>query len=124
FRSHFTNDTWAVASPAAFNFQTQNGTQDNRIDTDSVAAFGEGTMALTDRLKATLGLRYTHERKKADYQFTGNGNPAVVPYAENDLSLTDSFLTGRAGLSYEWTPHVMTYATVSRGAVSAGYPVV
>jgi len=124
FRSHFTNDTWAVASPAAFNFQTQNGTQDNRVDTDSVAAFGEGTMALTDRLKATLGLRYTHERKKADYQFTGNGNPAVVPYAENDLSLTDSFLTGRAGLSYEWTPHVMTYATVSRGAVSAGYPVV
>jgi iron complex outermembrane receptor protein len=124
FRSRFSNDTVATASPAAFNFQTQNGTQDNRIDTDSMAAFGEGTLALTDRLKATLGLRYTHERKTADYQFTGNGNPAVVPFAQNDLRLTDSFLTGRAGLSYQWSPSVMTYATVSRGAVSAGYPVV
>ncbi|MFT3819986.1 MAG: TonB-dependent receptor [Rubrivivax sp.] len=124
FRSRFSNDTEAVASPAAFNFQTQNGTQDNRIDTDSVAAFGEGTLALTDRLKATLGLRYTHERKEAGYQFTGNGNPATVPFSRHDLRLSDSFVTGRAGLSYEWTPEVMAYATVSRGAVSAGYPVV
>lgn len=124
FRSRFSNDTIAVASPAAFNFQTQNGTQDNRIDTTSVSAFGEGTLALTDRLKATLGLRYTHERKEADFQFTGNGNPAVMPFSQNNESLTDSFVTGRTGLSYEWSPDVMTYATVSRGAVGAGYPVV
>ena len=124
FRSQFTNDTWSVASPAAFNFQTQNGTQDNRIDTTSLSAFGEGTLALTDRLKVTLGLRYTHERKEADYQFTGNGNPAVVTVSQNNQSLTDSFVTGRTGLSYEWSPTVMTYATVSRGAVGAGYPVV
>ncbi|MFT3815574.1 MAG: TonB-dependent receptor [Acidovorax sp.] len=124
FRSRFTNDTQAVASPAAFNFQAQNGTQDNRIATDSIAAFGEGTLALTDKLKATLGLRYTHERKDADYLFTGNGNPATVPYFSQSQSLSDHFVTGRAGLSYDWTPEAMTYATVSRGAVSAGYPVV
>ncbi|MGE3923842.1 MAG: TonB-dependent receptor [Lautropia sp.] len=124
FRSRFSNDTLAVASPAAFNFQTQNGTQDNRIDTDSAAAFGEGTLALTDRLKATLGLRYTHERKAADYRFTGNGNPATVPFSQHRLRLSDHFATGRAGLSYQWTPDLMAYATVSRGAVSAGYPVV
>lgn len=124
YRSQFSNDTVAVASPAAFNFQTQNGIQDNRLDTNSLAAFGEGTVALTDRLKATLGLRYTHERKDADYQFNGNGNPAAYPYAHNRLSLSDSFMTGRTGLSYEWSPTLMTYATVSRGAVSAGYPVV
>ena len=86
-RSSFSNDTEAVASPAAFNFQTQNGTQANRIDTGSAAAFGEGTLALTQRLKATLGLRYTHERKKADYRFTGNGNPATVPFSRHDLRL-------------------------------------
>ncbi|WP_425466678.1 TonB-dependent receptor [Pigmentiphaga humi] len=124
FRSRFTNDTQAVASPAAFNFQAQNGTQDNRIATDSIALFGEGTLALTDRLKATLGLRYTHESKDADYLFTGNGNPATVPFSSHSLNLSDRFLTGRAGLSYDWTPDTMTYATVSRGAVSAGYPVV
>ncbi|MFT3803823.1 MAG: TonB-dependent receptor [Burkholderiaceae bacterium] len=124
FRSRFTNDTQAVASPAAFNFQTQNGAQDNRIATDSIAAFGEGTLALTSALKATLGLRYTHESKDADYLFTGNGNPATVPYSSHDLSLSDHFVTGRAGLSYDWSPDAMIYATVSRGAVSAGYPVV
>jgi len=124
FRSRFSNDTWAVASPAAFNFATQNGAQDNRIDTDSIAVFGEGTLALTDRLKATLGLRHTYERKKAGYQFTGNGNPAVVPFSQHDLRLSDSFLTGRASLSYQWTAGLMTYAAASRGAVGAGYPVV
>jgi iron complex outermembrane receptor protein len=123
FHSRFTNDTWAVASPAAFNFQAQNGAQDNRIHTTSVAAFGEGTLALTDKLKATLGLRYTYERKKADYEFTGNGHPAVVGYSQYGMRLSDNFLTGRAGLSYEWTPEAMTYATVSRGAVGAGFPV-
>lgn len=123
FHSRFTNDTWAVASPAAFNFQAQNGAQDNRIHATSVAAFGEGTLALTDKLKATLGLRYTYERKKADYEFTGNGHPAVVGYSQYGMRLSDNFLTGRAGLSYEWTPEAMTYATVSRGAVGAGFPV-
>lgn len=123
FHSRFTNDTSAVASPAAFNFQAQNGTQNNRIDTTSVAAFGEGTLALTDKLKATLGLRYTAERKSADYEFTGNGNRAVVGHSLYDLHLSDHFLTGRTGLSYEWTPEAMTYATVSRGAVGAGFPV-
>lgn len=124
FRSRFTNDSTMAASPAAFNFQTQNGTQDNGMATRSIAAFGEGTLALTDKLKATLGLRYTHESKDADYRFTGNGNPATVPYFSQRQSLTDHFVTGRAGLSYDWTPGVMTYATVSRGTVSAGYPVV
>ncbi|MCW5321221.1 TonB-dependent receptor [Verminephrobacter aporrectodeae subsp. tuberculatae] len=124
FRSRFANDSWAIASPAAFNFAMLNGTQANRIDTDSAAAFGEGTLALTDRLKVSLGLRYTHERKDGDYAFVGNGTSKVVPSSRQSLHLTDSFWTGRTGLSYEWTPDVMTYATVSRGAVAAGYPVV
>lgn len=121
--SRFTNAAQAVASPAAFNFQSQNGAQDNRIRSTSVAAFGEGTLALTDRLKATLGLRYTSERKQADYAFTGNGHPAVVAYSRHRMHLSESFLTGRAGLSYAWTPEAMAYATVSRGAVGAGFPV-
>ena len=123
FRSRHYNLTRAVVSPS-YVFQNQSGTQDNPIATDSIAAFGEGTLALTDRLKATLGLRYTHERKQADYRFTGNGNPATVPFFQHTQQLTDRFVTGRTGLSYTWTPHLMTYATVSRGAVGAGFPAV
>ncbi|OZI34187.1 TonB-dependent receptor [Bordetella genomosp. 10] len=123
FRSEFTNNAVSKASAAAFNYQTQNGTQHNRITTNSAALFGEGTLALTDKLKATLGLRYTYEHKDAGYEFIGNGSPAVVGYSDHDSSLSDRFPTGRAGLSYDWSPNVMTYATVSRGAVSSGYPV-
>lgn len=123
FRLRHFNTARTVVSPG-YAFQNQSGTQENPLATDSVAAFGEGTLALTDRLKATLGLRYTHERKQADYRFIGNGNPATVPFFEHSLRLTDRFVTGRAGLSYAWTPELMTYAMVSRGAIGAGYPAV
>jgi len=122
YRSEFTSDLTSRASRAAFNFATQNGTQANRINSTSMAAFGESTLALTDRLKTTFGLRYTHEKKDADYQFSGNGNPAVVPFFRDKQSLSDNFLTGRAGISYDWSSDAMTYVTISRGAVSAGYP--
>ena len=122
YRSEFTSDLMSRASPAAFNFATQNGTQANLINSTSMAVFGESTLAMTDRFKATFGLRYTYERKNADYQFTGNGSSAVVSFFEDKQSLSDNFLTGRAGISHDWSPDAMTYVTISRGAVSAGYP--
>ncbi len=121
FHSSFANDTQANASPAAFNFQTQNGTHANRIKTDSASLFGEASVPVTERLKGLLGLRYTHESKDARYQFTGNGNPAVVDSYRQHSTLSDNFLTGRTGLSYDWTDTLMTYATVSRGYVSGGF---
>jgi len=122
FRSDFTSALSSRASPAAFNFSTQNGAQDNRHKTTSMAVFGEGTLALTERFKTALGLRYTRETKNADYQFRGNGHPAVVGFFEDSQRLTDNFLTGRAGIAYDWSPDLMSYATVSRGAISAGFP--
>ncbi|XAH25598.1 TonB-dependent receptor [Xylophilus sp. GW821-FHT01B05] len=122
FHSSFGNDTTSQASAAAFNFATQNGAFTNRIRSGSASVFGEATLPLTQALKATLGLRHTRESKDASYQFVGNGSAAVVPYWLQQSRLVDSFTTGRAGLSYDWTPALMTYATVSRGAVAAGYP--
>lgn len=125
FHAHFTNDTNAVASPAALNFvTTQNGQQHNRINTDSVSWFGEASWPLTTRLKAVTGLRATYERKDARYAFDGNGNPKVVTRFRQDDSLSDTFVTGRTGLTFDWTDTLMTYATVSRGEASAGYPAV
>ncbi|AGK50580.1 tonB dependent receptor family protein [Burkholderia thailandensis MSMB121] len=125
FHSRFTNDTSAVASPAAFNFvTTQNGQQHNRINTDSVSLFGEASWPLTARLKAITGVRATCERKDARYAFDGNGNPKVVSRFREEGSLSDTFVTGRAGLTFDWTDTLMTYATVSRGEASAGFPAV
>lgn len=103
-------------------FNTQGGLQDNHSIVNSYAAFGEVTLPVTDRLKATFGLRGTHEEKEARYRYSGNGIPGMpVSYSQN-ASLDDDFLTGRAVLSYDWTPNLMTYASVSRGYVTAGFP--
>ncbi|WP_187277739.1 TonB-dependent receptor [Methylobacterium sp. WL18] len=103
-------------------FFAMNGVQDNRFLVDSYAAFGEMTVPLAERLKATLGLRATHEDKDAHFRFNGNGLPGVSRGFAQDASLDDDFMTGRVALSYEWTPDVMTYASVGRGYVTAGYP--
>ncbi|MEL6059214.1 MULTISPECIES: TonB-dependent receptor [unclassified Methylobacterium] len=111
-------DGHALSAP----FNLQGGVQDNHLLVNSYAAFGEVTLPVTKRLKATLGLRGTHEEKAARYQYSGNGLPGLpVRYSQN-ASLDDDFLTGRAVLSYDWTPDTMTYASISRGYVTAGFP--
>lgn len=98
-----------------------NGVQDNHFVTNSYAAFGEITLPVTDQLKATFGLRGTHEEKEAHFRFDGKGLPGVVSGFSQDASLSDTFLTGRAALSYEWTPEFTTYASVARGYVTGGF---
>ena len=61
FHSSFRNDTTAKASPAAFNFQTQNGTQANRIKTDSASLFGEASVPLTPWLLSLIHIYWTDE---------------------------------------------------------------
>src|SRR5439155_18561848 len=43
---------------------------DNKALTKSYAAFGEGYFQFTDTLKATLGARYTYEKRSAHVKFT------------------------------------------------------
>jgi iron complex outermembrane receptor protein len=103
-------------------FATATGLRDNSFTTNSYAAFGEATVPIVGALKGTLGLRATHEEKDAAYRYRGVGTPGTVASYAQDLSLTDNFITGRAALSYDWTPEVMTYASVARGYVAGGFP--
>ncbi|MDQ8732306.1 TonB-dependent receptor domain-containing protein [Bradyrhizobium sp. LHD-71] len=103
-------------------FATATGNRANDFATNSYAAFGEATFPIVGALKGTFGLRATHEEKDAFYRYRGVGTPGTVPSYAQDLSLTDDFLTGRAGLSQDWTPDFMTYATVARGYVTGGFP--
>lgn len=103
-------------------FNSQSGIQDNRFTVNSVAAFGEVTVPLTARLKATAGLRGTHEWKDAHWRYDGNGLPRLPASYLQGASLTDDFLTGRGMLSYDWNRRLMTYASVARGYVTAGFP--
>lgn len=86
----------------------------------SYAAFGEASVPLAGRLKGLAGLRVTHERRKTRYDFTGSGMAGTAPGHRQEAGFTDTLLTGRVGLTYDWSETLMTYATIGRGAVSGG----
>ena len=74
----------------------------------SQAGFGQVTYGITDRLRLTGGVRYTHDYKGL------NDNLG------NLLSLSGSKFTYKGGLEYDLAASNMLYATVSTGYVSGG----
>ncbi|AQT47584.1 iron complex outermembrane recepter protein [Bartonella choladocola] len=100
-------------NPPAFS-----GLQTGDLTTDSYAAFGEMTVPIVGDLKGLAGLRVTHEEKSVDYGFIGNGARGTVAAFSQDSSFKDTFVTGRTGLTYDWSQDLMTYVTVGRGAVA------
>lgn len=89
--------------------------------TDSIAAYGDITVPITDRLNVLGGVRYTRDHK--DYRVQGLGDP-VVYLAENyDVRVSDTWeaVTWRVGTDYHLTSDLMVYATISRGFKSGGF---
>ncbi|MGE3871328.1 MAG: TonB-dependent receptor [Parvibaculaceae bacterium] len=121
FRSEYGGQNWGenVTFPG---FQVFSGELDLDLETNSYAAFGEVTVPLVGKLSSFGGLRLTYEEKEAHYQFRGDGAPGTVARNEQNSNFSDTFVTGRAGLSYEWSGALMTYASVGRGAVAGGFP--
>lgn len=111
--------------------------QISSMDTDSYALFGNVDLAASERIKLTLGLRYTHESKDVDYaawladvsdvsnelffagtQISRRGLVQTIDFRD-DESWDD--VSGRVSLSYSFTDDVLGYATVSRGFNSGNY---
>lgn len=104
--------------------------------TDSYAVFGQGDYKITDQLTATVGLRYSADRKEFRYNSlyssdpispqiqievddgTGTGN--TIPVAA-DASRTFDSLSGRLGLKYQFTDDLNAYVTYNRGYKSGGF---
>jgi len=85
---------------------------------DSYSVFGEANWRFSDRWTATLGGRYSNDRKDFDPELFGLGEigPAVdVP------SKSWSDFGPKAGLQFQISPEIMTYATYSRGFKSGGF---
>jgi iron complex outermembrane receptor protein len=85
-------------------------------ETESYAGYGQGTWHFTDRLSATVGLRYTYEEKTLDSSLSGafNRPPGTVSDDWDNLA-------PRFGLEYQWTPDLLTYFSASRGYRSGGF---
>lgn len=120
FYSQFDNDTTSQASFVRYAWL--NGEQQSNIDTLSTSLFGEIDMPISDKLRVNAGARITHERKEAEYNFRGNGHPAVVEQFSYQAEMSDTLLSGRLGLSAEITPQTTVYGNVARGTAAGGYP--
>jgi iron complex outermembrane recepter protein len=102
-------------------------TDTNKYTTTSYAAFGQAVWNITDEFSATLGLRYTYEKKEREgTQITTpttvfDTPPIAGPDIEYDDDRSDSDLSPSINLRYFFNPDVMGYALVSRGFKSGGY---
>ncbi len=92
-------------------------------DTNSYAAFGQVDYDLTDRLTATVGLRYSADKKTFHYEATyasDVGGPASNLFAIDDSKTFDSF-SGKLGLQYQLADDVNVYGSYNRGYKSGGF---
>ncbi|WP_179404971.1 TonB-dependent receptor [Burkholderia guangdongensis] len=97
------------------------GSTDYDLKTTGQALFGEATVALSEKLKLTVGGRGTHESKAFHSAYRSNGAIGAVPHFSEADNARYSFLTGRTALSRDWTDDLMSYASVSRGYKSGGF---
>src|SRR5947209_11590171 len=140
--SGFSNLAIALGGPA-FVSATLNGVGINDLynqKSRNWPIFTHNIVSITDRLKLTLGARFTHERKTLDANLTDNNGlctfyaaavpalqtlPCVSPsvpggsFAFND-AISESRVSGTAVLSYKVTDRLLTYASYSRGYKAGG----
>lgn len=90
------------------------------IKNNSIGVFAEGTYHLTDQFSATIGGRYTHEKKEwtQDLRSQFDNVPFFPPGTQ---SKSWNPITPRVGLQFSPTADVMTYVSLSRGFRSGGF---
>ncbi len=99
---------------------------DGESNTKSYSLFAEGTFDFNDRLRGTLGVRYTSDDKDGDlvYNLFGGVLPPPGPMGTTwpDV-LNDSWsaVTPKVGLDYDFSDDVMGYISATRGFKSGGF---
>ena len=92
---------------------------------DNEALFGQGTLHVTDQLRLITGARFTHD--KVSYTFDRVDQPVAGPGVGAPFAGTGSTdhngWSAKAGLQFDVTDDVMTYATWSRGYKGPAYNV-
>jgi iron complex outermembrane receptor protein len=102
-------------------------TDTNLYNTTSYAAFGQMIWNVTEEFSATLGLRYTYEKKeregtqRSDPSFTIDIPPIAGPDYDFDDDRSDTNLSPTLNLRYLFNPDVMGYASISQGFKSGGF---
>ncbi len=108
--------------------QIFNGQFTNNFDqkTETWSAFGQVTFALSDRVRTTLGLRYTDEQKDIVFERVQGSlatlwNSVINPPFDSPLEFDDSFLNGNLNVQFDATDAVMLYASYGLGNKTGGF---
>lgn len=119
--SYFRSDYDMDRLQTSLLFASNNGTYDTRILSQTWAAFGDVSVPITDRLTFSGGLRLAHDTQELNSLYVSNGYPGTVPFFQQARSYDDTYLTGRAALSWKWNEDVMSYVSIARGYSSGGF---
>ncbi len=89
--------------------------------TSQIAAFGEASYSVTEKLKVTAGLRLA--RTHFDVINYADGPQNYGPFAGPRSSKNETPVTPKIGATYQATPDDMIYATIAKGyRVGGGNP--
>lgn len=100
--------------------------EDRQLLSQSYAGYAQGTYHFSNRLSATLGARYTHEKKSLDgkeYLTDANLQPTNILVDAGAVRDSWNALTYRAGLEYQASSRLMAYGSIARGFKSGGFNV-
>jgi iron complex outermembrane receptor protein len=94
-------------------------------ETDSYAAFGQGTWHITEQWSLTAGLRDTQEDKTSHIERNppvgSAGLDRVLPeYSSADLKINNNNVSALASLGFQFDPNLLGYASFARGAKAGG----
>lgn len=118
----------------------------NKYETTSMAAFGQLTWNLSDRLSTTFGMRLTQEKKERTgsqrtlrtpiviqtpggpfeiplppFEFLPDLAPIAGADVDYDQDRTDTNMSSTMNVRYFWNDDFMTYASITNGFKSGGY---
>ena len=92
---------------------------------ESYAGFGQATYSVTEALRLTAGVRYTHDKKaRVGGQVICSTVACNGPFdfsLANDANRTFTETTWRAGLDYDVNDSTLLYASVSTGYKAGGF---
>lgn len=117
-------DRMAIGMPA---LMVQGYEVNGDVKTKALAGFGQGSYALTDTLKATLGLRYSWERHDISDQFQLDlfrpyvPGAELIPAATRNARRSENSVTPKFGLEFSPRKDLLFYASMSKGFKSGGY---
>jgi iron complex outermembrane recepter protein len=96
------------------------------LKTSSAAVFGQATWRPAQSWELALGLRDTQETKDVSLYRSSTGAPAFAnspsfsAYSVSGLSLNNNTISALASASYHFTPDVLGYWSLARGAKAGG----